>query len=411
MLKHGITLTLLLLLLAAIGVMVQAQEAGADVPLFAAVENGTVTTYPVDRETRDVISAFNIQDMVWNAEGILLAMIIRDENFQSSMVVYDRTDDQVRFINQMPLAAGFGIGWTRDGRILAAVENHMVTVEAPGVQVDATAIDPMTSATEILGSFYFGVGCGGGSPIPADWAYNAETDGFGGFFLTLADTPAGIVYSLNCGGVGIGIIDPTADETRVLDDTLSRVVIVPDGNRAAGIRTNMIDRSMGTLVLLDLNTGSAVDIATSGEPDQLAWSADGQAIYYSTRTMGENIITQLSDEQRDVITQDFGFEMTELYAFSAGVHRVELVTGSDNEIFNANAYAVGRMSEVNGALYVSLVPNMNEWLIAVGNGETSFMADNWRQYVPVSVMRLALDAAPEATLLGFFEQFSPATGN
>src|SRR5690606_26826624 len=42
-------------------------------------------------------------------------------------------------------------------------------------------------------------GCGGGSPLPTDWQYWNEV-GFGGRHHTLAQTPFGIVYTLDCIG-------------------------------------------------------------------------------------------------------------------------------------------------------------------------------------------------------------------
>jgi hypothetical protein len=399
-----------LILLAVFGSIARAQEDTVTVPRFAAVRNGTLVLNDALGEARDVLTAHRYQYLAWNTDGSKLAFLMRDEQYRGQLGVVEADSGEVIMLEAMELADGFNINWTRDGRILFAA--HLTDPSAPsdtGVRVGVYAIAPRADAqAERLGAFVYGVGCGGGSPFPSDWVYWAETAGFRGFFLTLADTPYGIIHSLNCGGSGLGLLDPATGASVEIASNLARVVVAPDGSHIAGVELNHDpDRSPARLLVYDLDTLEAAEVATAGEPDMIAWSFDGQQLYYSVRTPDENLVGGMTAEQKVRLNEILGYEVDDVPSYMSSIRRVDLQTGDDTHLLQHNSYAIGRMFEMQDALYFNQVPNLNVWLQMVADGTLNPYEDAGAEYVLAQTLRFAPEESPEAAFLGWFGQFTP----
>lgn len=400
------------MLLMLVGAAVQAQD--SNVPAFASVEEGTLILSDALGATREVFSAYNFQYLSWNADGTKLAFILRDSDYIASLGVVDATSGEVTVFSTERLEYGFNLNWTLDGRILFATYSRANDQGAGSdYLVDIQAVAPETgSAPDVLGTFAFGTGCGGGSPIPADHVYSAETSGFRGFFLTLADTPYGIVHSVNCGGVGIGLLNPVTGESTPIVENFAKVIVSPDGNHAAGLELNFENHSVARILIYDLNTQEAVEVAAGEEPDQLAWSQDGESIYYSIRMPDTNLLDGLTDQQRQSINEMFGTTMEALHGYTSSIHRADLVDQTHKMLYEGYAYAIGRIAETDDALYFSQVPNLDIWLDKLLNGEVQYDdAASAAPFVEPAVLRLAPQESTEAVFLGWFDQFTPVVGS
>ncbi len=390
--------------------LVSTVGAQATVPPFAAVEGDTLTLVDADGASRPLLTNDNgFTYLAWNAAGTQLAYLQRGPQWENTLGVVEAATGQVTQLETASITPGFNLSWMADGRILFAANNFEMPVpEGQGVNIDLFAIEPQAGAeAQRLGTVVFGTGCGGGSPLPADWIYWRETGGFGGYFLTLAETPYGIVYSLNCMGTSLGLLDPATGESVELSTNFAKAVVSPDGEQVAGIEASMTDRSVQRVLLLTLATREITELAFSASPDLLTWSADGSRLYYSVRELSANLVSDLSRNDQIALNEKLGYEVTDLPAYTSALRQFDLSSGADAELFSGSSYAIGRIAEGAGAVYFSLIPNLNAWLDAVLRGESVYDDPAGMRYVLPEVMRLATAESPDASYLGQFEQFTP----
>ena len=153
------------------------------------------------------------------------------------------------------LAALYPGVWSPDGSEFAyAVETNQASGDnglvrqLQALPVTATGV----GSARVAGSFVQGVGCGGGSPDPADHIYKMEA-GYDGNGLTLAWMPQGVVYSTTCNGIGLALANTTGQVLWNVGN-LSRAAISPDRTRAVAIQGG--NGQQTTVALLDLATGN-----------------------------------------------------------------------------------------------------------------------------------------------------------
>jgi WD40 repeat protein len=398
--------------------LVRAQEVGAKGMPYAAVVDGKLTLFGVADAPVTVQSPANYRDffsLAWSPDGSKLAFLQQNDQFQMKLMVTDSAG-KVTPLDAASLESGFPITFSPDGYIIyigqgdnsQIAQNQQYTVTVNRIRPEAGA------APEKIGQFASGVGCGGGSPIPADWQYWGET-GFGGNPLTLAWTPYGLLHSNACSGGSLALLDlqtgedkpigPQQSLSQGVTDALGRVAIAPDGKRFAAVKTKYAEPSLiRSLVLVDLETLDITDVATTGAPDQLAWSAD-DTLFYSTRDERANLISTLSAEQKQKLNEVLGYEMTDLPSFEVNIRQLNVQTGEDRLIYTADAYAVGRMFELPGgkSLVFSQIPNLNAWVDAVASGKLDMTSeqsgDQQRATVPVSLLELSLESGQNAAVV------------
>ncbi|TVR20623.1 MAG: hypothetical protein EA396_10175 [Anaerolineaceae bacterium] len=342
----------------------------------------------VDTGTRRVIGGgmTEFSHLTWRADGRFLLF---QRGGGGQVALYDDATGETR---QLTATGAFlPATFSHDGTavIYTADPAHDRIVETGGrpmlpVTVYRAGIDD--GAVSALGEVMVGVGCGGGSPFPMDAVYNKEA-GFGGRGLIMADTPHGLLYSMSCTGIGLGVFDTASGESRGLGDGLSRPQLSPDGGRVLAS-----DELGGGLVILNLADGGQQTVGTSAPVDQIAWNTDGGAIFYSTRTLSAEALP-LSAEEAGAVANALGLPPDGVPQYQVSVRRLDPASGAESVIFSEPAWAIGRMTGAGGAVFFSVISNGETWVEALANGTVDpFAPDSfgqaWRS-VEITVLRVA----------------------
>lgn len=400
-----------------------------DRPELAAVQNGV----PVVVDASGAVQPLpappgnirSIIDVAWSPDGERLALVVYDADYNPQLWVTGPDMAEAVALDAGPLESGFGVSFTPDGNILYAAQGIYPPDFSAPPMVEIRQVAPEAGAQSVaLGQYTHVVGCGGGSPIPADWQLWRES-GFGGSYLTLQWTPLGIVHSTACSGGSASILDPATGEDRSLGPTfdqgdftannpINRLAISPDGTRAAGVRFMVQDTGILTsLALIDLATGEVTDVPTAAQPDQLTWNGN-DAVIYSVRNLARDVAAALDGKERAVLAEALGFvnpeDMAGVSAYTVDLRQLDLTTGEETALTSLDAYAVGRLFVADdGALIFSTIDNLDAWVQAIVSGELDIAADTTGEQqlalVPISLYRLpAGQLTPEALGTGL-EQF------
>jgi hypothetical protein len=405
-----------------LGLTVHAQDG---TPVVAAVQNGNVViTGGGTSATVTNPANKGIISLVWNPGGTKLAYILNDEEFKAHIAVVDVSDTSAPvLLDAGTLESGFPINWTPDGQILFVGSGDFSDTSKP-YTVEIKRIAPEAGAVpESIGSFEMGTGCGGGSPLPADWEYWEET-GFGGNALILQWTDYGILHSSICAGGGLALFAPQGgQDTPLASDNylqptpdqpqqqITRAVLANDGKTLAAVRTTYVESALQReLVLIDLSTREIKPVTTVAAPDQVEWSPGGN-LFYSTQTkkgaLGENLTT----EQKANIEKVFGSSELDIPSNEVSIHMLNPTSGEDTVIYTAPAYAIGRMtSTIDGqSLLFSQIANMDKWVEGMANGTLDVLNDNdgtaQRAAVPVSLFKLPLGGGDPMLIADNLSQF------
>lgn len=194
-----------------------------------------------------------------------------------------------------------------------------------------------------LATFTYEVGCGGGTPDPADIVYTvANNAGFLGNSQSFARVDAGFVYTMRCDGIGVGLVTTNGD-SHVIDGQLRRVNLSPDGTQLAGIRD-------GKMIVYNLEDESILaEVETS--VDQLNW-LDNDTIVFSTLESCSPI--NVSAEQAEALELPalaFESRLCELT-----LNTLNLVDLTETEIFSGNGYGIGGIESASeNALIFTLI--------------------------------------------------------
>lgn len=378
------------------GAVIHAQTAPVAVEApgltFATVINGALWIYPVDADAIQVETGAvrDIFDLVWSPDGTLLAYRVLNENFESSLWVTTVDGDPPIKIADNP-EAGFPFSFTLTGDHLL----YATLSPEEGTYRINLVIAPIREriAPRVVGSFDYQAGCGGGSSIPADWVYNQETGGLGGYSLILAETPFGIVHSIACSGEGLALMNPETGEDTVIAERLGRVNLSPDRTQAVGIVLRVIMGTGDLLVrnfrvqVVDLATLEVIEVPVTSEPLRVAFGADNASIYYTMKTDSGNLAAAYTAEAIQRLTEVTGYG--EMPAYTAGIWRVDLATFEETEVYSGDAYAIARLTPLPDGLIFTQIPNLGAWLEGVVAGQyTSGGPDDGLATVPPTVYRL-----------------------
>ena len=380
-----------------------AQE--ASVPPLAAAQNNAIWLYGFSNQPQQITdgTAKDLSSLVWSSDGTYLAFIARDENYNPNLMLYDRANGSLIQVAS-DIADGFPVQFTTDSSQLVFVKDDPNSTPGPDYRMDFFTYDLVPGATPVqAGSFKFGVGCGGGSPFPQDWRFTAETGGLGGFHLVLDVTPFGLVHSMDCGGSQTGLLNlQTGEDTAV--GQLNRAAVSADRTKVAGITDLTGDRTQERLVVVDLQTLGSSQLATAETPDQVAWGSTGsnELFYSARRTTDQPMAFDAAGLQR--IMAVLG-ENTPVNLWEVSIHRFDLTTNTDTELYRTEAYAVGRMIPTpNGQnLIFSQVPNAEDWFRAIAEGRLDMSAPDWDRQ-SLNLVQVQLFSLPvsggEARLIG-----------
>lgn len=255
----------------------------------------------------------------------------------------------------------------------------------------------LAATPDAIGQIAVGVGCGGGSPFPMDAVYNVEA-GFGGRSLSFYATPGGVVYSLNCAGVGLGLLDTASGENRVLGGALSRAALADDGQRLLAF-----DEATGQIIVLSLTSGSRTALNPAQPVDQLAWLAADRIAYSSRVLLAEPL--PLSEAEAEALGAAFGLPADAIPQYHVVVSQMTL-DGTETTLADQPGWAIGRMARSNGALIFSLISNGESWVEALSTGAIDPLSPDsfsqaW-QSVPVTLMQLTPGGEPVDLATGLY---------
>ncbi|MBE2266699.1 MAG: PD40 domain-containing protein, partial [Anaerolinea sp.] len=358
-----------------------AAQAGVDQDYAGLQDGALIVVIDGAEQTIPLQANRGVSSLAWSPDGTKIAYIFSDEEFGLHIGVADvMTGESFELGSSGSPEAGFPVSWTPDGDLLYAQSAFDQPTTDGSYSPNINRIAPEADAQpQTIASVPYGAGCGGGSPIPADWQYWIET-GFGGSPLMLQWTDFGILFSAMCGGSGYGLLDPATGDFRYVtpvtlvngmpapDENISRAKLSPDGTTLVAIRTVYAEPDpVESVVLVDLATGTLTDVETSEQPEQVAWSASGD-IYYAARTVSDpDLLDNLTDAQRaNIEAMGTGFTVA---SYLVNTYRVELASGNERLMFGGNFYTIGRMVEApDSSVWVSTVPNLEAWLEAVGDG-------------------------------------------
>lgn len=377
--KIHIALAVLLTALSMNGAPAAAND---QLPPLAAVTDGQLVIYGFGGPRQVTGGDYNrIGAMAWSPDGAHLAFTLSVGNGLSLMLAGQGGGGAVTLagnIGYLPVTFS-----SDSSRVIYTVVDS-VDGAARSLQVMSQPLNPDAPA-EQLGMVTFGVGCGGGSPFPMDGVYNIEA-GFGGGGLIFELTDHGLLYSTNCAGQGLALLNTETGENRALGDGLSRVTLAPDRSRFAAVRGNSI-------IVGNLADGSQNAFSVGASPDQLAWDG-ANSIYYSVRTLRPEPLP-LSPEEADIMATLFNTPPDSVPQYSVSIQRLDLNSGGDSNVYNGPGWAVGRMFTSGGTLYFSLVPNGEAWIEALASGSIDLSTREGilaeRRAVAVTMFRLAGD--------------------
>ena len=264
--------------------------------------------------------------------------------------------------------------WSADGtKIAFAVPTKEQKDTGEVQQVQAVSVTSNgVSAPQFAGTFTHQTGCGGGNPDPAAQLYDAEA-GFGGNKLVLAWTDKGFVASPNCSGVGLVLTDSTGKVVWQVPDA-ARAVISPDHTRAVAIRhpQNSGNQPAGAnaLMLVDLSSGAITQLQSEAGADQVAWSADGSTVLYSTLSNPRQ--TKGSGGNNALGTQLFGSWPIDTVTYAVTLWRISASGGQATRLFQRDGRGIGIIATApdNSGVLSSFVTSSADMLNIVNNNGT-----------------------------------------
>lgn len=364
--------------------------------------DGTTVTVNTDAQAR---SLFNLR---WSPDGTKLAYFAQDAQFNTQIYIADTATGESFSFPHEPLEVAFPLVWLADGRLLYAAQPDYSQVTAMGMTVPVrlfAAYAQEGGNSELFTVINVGVGCGGGSPYPSDWRYSEET-GFGGSPQFLALTDYGLLYTPSCGGAGLELLDLNTGNVITLvsgeysgtEGVIGRAALSPDGTQLAAVRSIFgTDTLDNRVVLIRLPDAEITELPSAADVDQVAWSADGSAIYYSTRTLTGNLADTLTDEGLNRLASALYYpsvDQVDVPAYEAALHRYDLATGEDAILHTAPAWSFARIREMaDGSVVFSQVAGLEAWVAAIADGSLdltnpSGIQIDTRAYTPVDVYQV-----------------------
>lgn len=393
--------------------------AEGNVVSIASDNAGTLMYESANGEYFELAKTDSITYIAWNDDGTKLAFIkhthVPNENDVREIGVVefgaDGTPSQPMILQTYRPSFGYNLSWMQDGRLLFAAQNPETNPET-GLhdKIDIMAVS-LGNESERLGTFQPEGECGGGSPFPADWRYGIEMNAsLGGLFMTLVETPYGILYTNTCAGSTQALLDPATGASTEFATNLYKAVVSPNGEEVAGIQLDSPNLGSSSLVVFELASGEYEVIPTSGEPDLAVWGIDGNALYYSTRTYERNLMDDLSDTQFTVLDAAIPYSMNDVPSYSVTLHHIALDDMQDTLVYQGGHFAIGRIFETPTSVYISVVPNLDMWLSMVVERQISPMdEDASLSTIDVGVLQFErmADGFGSEIFIAFYELFTP----
>ena len=313
-------------------------------------------------------------NLAWSPDGRSLVVAAADQYYHWQLIMIQPDEAQPTILLDEP-PLDLPVSFTPDGYLLLTRETGAVAddpLHSPILEVYSTSgVSPIAS----LGRFAFGRACGGGSSLPVDWLYWAETNsGPSESPPILALTPSGIVHSTNCTGRGVALLDTATGTDTALHASLGWVNISPDGMKIAGMVKSFYNSDPRQLLLIDLSTQVITELTISANVglDQVFWGTTNNDLFYTTTVTVARIPADDAGQQK--LGEAFGYmNATTLPENAIELHHLDLATNIDTILYFGSAYALGRLvATPDGAgILFSSIPNVDRWLEALLAGEIS----------------------------------------
>lgn len=359
----------------------------------------------------------NFDHIAWY--GNIVAFSRRDaDNVQSLWI---SLDGQTPFVVATGLDAFYPFAFTPEGNLLFAANTSAVNDSQ--FMTDVFTVAPEDGAApQLIGQIDSTIamigGCGGGSPLPTDWQYWNEA-GFGGRHHTLEQTPFGIVYTLDCIGSRTALHNLETNAMTQLGVNFGNVNLSADQAHLVGtVFDSSTPEIPKQLAVVDLATADFRLIETEATPDQVVWSSDGDAIFYTVYEVLSEPVPMTASEL-ETLSLYFGAGDGPFQGFplhQVQIHRYDLLANVDEVIYSApeDTASIGRLFALDeGTLIFSQIPNLQNWIAAVAEGKIDLSSledttDRQLAAVPVRVMSLGLGSGDVTEIGTGINLFTPS---
>lgn len=358
--------------------------------------------------------------LTYSPDGRLLAARLRSQDFISyRLAVIDLMTGEMFDLDVPPLLLSTPLVWSREGSILFAAQipdSENFDYENPpwgfymGSAGQIMQIAPQREAVPVrIGIVPAQDGCGGGSDLPADREHWREMDNLGGSFLTLAETPDGILHVLSCTGTTPVLLNTTTGENTLFSFQslrVSRVRLSPDETQFAAAASASEEYFPRQLLIHNLDSSETRLTQVQGVLEQLIWSRNGESILYSTSESQGSFMDTMPSTGYDAVFAALGYMPEFLYSLPAErLVRLYRYTPADDThtlLYEAEAHVIVRIYEAGDELIISQIPSAQAWLRAIFDGqvtpaETAFIPE---------VLRLPVSDG-EAVRIGAHRMFTP----
>jgi hypothetical protein len=366
-------------------------------PPLAAITDGNLTLYGVQGAPITVDTTIEFySELTWSPDGQVLAYTGFDSNGTALLKITDASGSAPRILSEN-LSISFPPTFTADGQRLIYVigTNEPVGENTPDVWVQFVVQGLMPGASpEFLARAPYGLGCGGGSSVPADFAYAAEGGGHLGYQHILETVPGGIVYSRDCVPQSTTMVNTTNGDLITLAEPVTQAVISPDHGLIAGIPFDNQRNPVSEVAIVGLGVQYSERMPTAHAVERVFWNASGDALYYTWREESGSV------PATEAISTAMGMEIDQIALHQSGVSRISLVDGSETDLYSASAYAIGRVIQTPdpNVILFSVVPSLDAWLNAINSGVAA-PDDTLPTYFAVQLYQLSLSDGA-VTLLG-----------
>lgn len=298
---------------------------------------GTLADLPGTPITTDAASDHVYRDIAISPSGDRLAFV--DPASETLLVASGKTGTARKIADK--LAPHYPVAWSPDGSEVAYLADqgqhdgdHSVYA-LMAVKPDGQDARKIGDTPRLLSE------CSGNTADPAEQLYWSET-GLVGNELLLAWARTGVIYfSLGCDGIGVGQLPAKGGNGGVVNDRLRRARLSPDGTELLGI-VGGPNETPG-LVRLHLPDGNLSAVTTAAPPDQVAWSADGKAIFYATAMLKDTVtLDDPSMQERGL--KAFGVWPFQTRTYDVTLHRIDLTSGVDAPLYAAVGRAIGHIA-------------------------------------------------------------------
>ncbi len=397
-----ISLILLLALLVPTSANAQATPSG---PILAYIKEGNVWLHYGDGVTPDLaLTNDALSDagsanyppyydpaygtLSWSPNGKWLALI--RYNDVSTLYVVDVTATPLVLEPvDSGLATAFPPAWRNDNTLTYVIDSGVYEEMSLNLQIFSYRPDDETHATVMLGTYRFGVGCGGGTSDPAGMLYGAETRSIAGDSLIFAWSGTLAIHSTDCSGSGVAAFDIDTQADGVISENLTRAAIDPSHGFLAGIippdaaGVSMIE----VYNMLNLNAPMHQIIASDipgTTAAHLAWTPDSTGLYYSLR-----------QHEGDREYADQGVYISEYFS---GLHYYNLLNNEDSNLYTAPAFVFTNIAPLgDNAVVFTQIDNASAWfdLKTSGASEANLMYNLPNTFI----IKVSLDPADSALLV------------